>query len=120
MVTWEQTYAEFIAHLFGFTGMHSNISWTKHNMEGSAVEVFWKASELSWQAPDASKFKQALESKARIEMRFDSAPFTFNDAVYTGVPEGAVAMSKWFRKFHRAWHPTSQSLFYFDDWRKDV
>ncbi|MDQ5966901.1 MAG: hypothetical protein QG625_3057 [Cyanobacteriota bacterium erpe_2018_sw_39hr_WHONDRS-SW48-000098_B_bin.30] len=27
-------------------------------------------------------------------MRFDSAPFTFNDAVYTGVPEGAVAMSR--------------------------
>ncbi|MBK9619710.1 MAG: TetR/AcrR family transcriptional regulator [Candidatus Obscuribacter sp.] len=34
--------AEFIAHLFGFTGMHSNISWTKHNMEGSAVESVLK------------------------------------------------------------------------------
>lgn len=33
---------DFIAHLFGFTGMHSNISWTRHNMEGSAVESVLK------------------------------------------------------------------------------
>lgn len=33
---------EFIAHLFGFTGMHSNISWTRHNMQGSAVDSVLK------------------------------------------------------------------------------